>query len=57
MRSGVHVDPLTRHSPALRSTGGITFLKGYEQAKMIPTPPIILKAPYSSLSLLFGPLK
>jgi len=57
VRSGVHVDPLTRHSPALRSTGGITFLKGYEQAKMIPTPPIILKAPYSSLSLLFGPLK
>ena len=24
---------------------------------MIPTPPIMLKAPYSSLSLLFGPLK
>ena len=25
MRSGAHVDPLTRHSPALRSTGRIIY--------------------------------
>ena len=25
MRSGAHVDPLTRHSPALRSTGRISI--------------------------------
>ena len=28
MRSGAHVDPLTRHSPALRSTGRISKLSG-----------------------------
>jgi len=26
VRSGAHVDPLTRHSPALRSTGRINHL-------------------------------
>ena len=32
MISGSHVDPLTRHSPALRSTGRI---KRYKQGKVI----------------------
>ena len=30
---------------------------GYEQARMLPTPPTMLKAHYSSLFLLFGPLQ
>jgi len=28
VRSGAHVDPLTRHSPALRSTGRISYEEG-----------------------------
>ena len=35
MRSGAHVDPLTRHSPALRSTGRIN-LKACLRARFVP---------------------
>ena len=34
MRNGAHVDPLTRHSPALRSTGRITYIPRYPQVKV-----------------------
>jgi len=33
VRSGAHVDPLTRHSPALRSTGRIMSVRRNEKSK------------------------
>ena len=35
MRSGAHVDPLTRHSPAFRSTGRIT--NDWDRINYIPS--------------------
>ena len=36
MRSGAHVDPLTRHSPALRSTGRIIRRPPWGRVKRAP---------------------
>ena len=36
MRSGAHVDPLTRHSPALRSTGRIIRRPPWGRVKLAP---------------------
>ena len=36
MRSGAHVDPLTRHSPALRSTGRIIRRPPWDRVKLAP---------------------
>ena len=36
MRSGAHVDPLTRHSPALRSTGRIIRRLPWGRVKRAP---------------------